>query len=90
MLAQINIGTLIAQVSMACITLFWIWMMIDAATRQPSVSGKVLWFIGIFLLYFLGALVYFFVARKNKPRDVKIAVGVIVAAAIGALSWMLF
>ncbi len=90
MFAQINIGILISQISLACITLFWIWMMIDAATKQPSVSRRVLWFIEILLLYFLGALVYFFVARKNSPRATTIAVAVIVLAAIGELSWMLF
>ena len=90
MLAQFNAGMLIAQLSFAIVSLFWIWMMIDAVIRQPSLLRKVLWFIGIFLFYLLGALVYFFMTRKNSAHETKTVVAVIVIAAIGALSWMLF
>ena len=90
MIAQLNIGTLIAQISIASITLFWIWMMLDAAIRQTSMLRKVLWFIGILLFYVLGALVYFFTARKNSPRDTKMAVTVIGRARAAATFFVFF
>ena len=90
MVAQFDIGMLISQISFASMTVFWIWMMIDALIKQTSLLPKVLWFIGILLFYFLGALIYFFVARKNSPRETILTLGVIVISAIGALAWIFF
>ena len=88
MLAQINVGALIAQVSLACITIFWLWMLIDAVTKQPSIASKILWALCILVFYLLGALIYFFVARKNTPKETRLVLGVILLSAIGALAWL--
>lgn len=50
-------------------SVFWIWMLIDALTNTAlDPTMKVVWALVIFFLHILGALVYFFVARK--PRSV--------------------
>ncbi|MGA2863134.1 MAG: PLDc N-terminal domain-containing protein [Verrucomicrobiota bacterium] len=47
---------------------FWIWMLIHALTNRGLGDGeKVAWVLVILCLHFLGALIYFFVAR---PRQV--------------------
>jgi hypothetical protein len=47
-------------------TIFWIWMLIHAITNRGLDSiEKLLWFLVIFFLHFLGALIYFFVARPK-------------------------
>lgn len=47
---------------------FWIWMLIDCATNEPNEGNdKVVWIIIIALLNWLGALLYFFIRRPNRP-----------------------
>jgi uncharacterized RDD family membrane protein YckC len=47
--------------------LFWLWMLIDALTN-PALEPpmKIIWALLIFFLPFLGALAYFFMARKPR------------------------
>ena len=49
-------------------TIFWVWMLVDALVSQRSTEEKILWFLVIFFLHFIGALVYFFVARGSPAR----------------------
>ncbi len=49
-------------------SVFWIWMLIDALTNEPTTEQKLLWFLVIFFLHFLGALIYFFVRRSARAR----------------------
>ena len=51
-------------------TIFWAWMLIDALTNEPTTNDKILWFLVIFFLHFLGALVYFFVRRSARSGTV--------------------
>lgn len=45
---------------------FWIWMLIHAAQNKGLSEGeKVAWVLIIVLVHFLGALIYFFVARPK-------------------------
>jgi uncharacterized RDD family membrane protein YckC len=57
------VGLVIALV----LGLFWLWMLIDAL-RNPSLEPpmKIVWALLIFFLPFLGALAYFFIARKPR------------------------
>ena len=48
--------------------IFWLWMLIDCLTRRFEGSEKIVWALVVIFLYFLGALVYFFVGR---PRGTK-------------------
>jgi hypothetical protein len=49
-------------------SIFWIWMLIDALMNEPTTNDKILWFLVIFFLHFIGALVYFFVRRNARTR----------------------
>lgn len=49
-------------------TVFWIWMLIDAALNEPSEgTDKIVWVLIILFTHFIGALIYFFVRRLNRP-----------------------
>lgn len=48
-------------------TVFWFWMLIDCATREPSTGNdKIVWVIVIALTHWLGALIYFFARRPQR------------------------
>jgi hypothetical protein len=53
------------------LTIFWLWMLIDAITNS-SMQGteKLIWVLVIFFTHFLGALIYFLVARSGRSRPV--------------------
>ena len=53
------------------LALFWLWMLIDALTNASlDTPQKVVWAAVIFFFPFLGALIYFFVARKPRAGAV--------------------
>lgn len=54
--------------------IFWLRMLIDAATKETDSANKLLWVLIIVFLNFLGALIYRF-ARK-APRDAAAKKGV--------------
>jgi uncharacterized membrane protein len=52
-------------------TAFWIWMLVDCATKdQQERRSQITWIIIIALTHFIGAVVYFFVRRPKlvEPR----------------------
>ncbi|HEY3202404.1 MAG TPA: PLD nuclease N-terminal domain-containing protein [Thermoanaerobaculia bacterium] len=52
-------------------TVFWIWALIDCATKEPNEwSGKVGWILIILLTHFLGALLYVLIRRPERLRQV--------------------
>ena len=52
-------------------TIFWIWMIIDCATHEPSEGNdKVLWLLIIVLTHLVGALIYYFVRRPQRRSTV--------------------
>jgi hypothetical protein len=42
-------------------------MLIDALVSEPTTNDKILWFLVIFFLQIIGALIYFFVRRRARP-----------------------
>ena len=49
---------------------FWVWMLIDCATREREGSTKVVWILIILLAGFIGAPLYFivrFLGRQPRP-----------------------
>ncbi|WP_342304155.1 PLDc N-terminal domain-containing protein [Methanolobus sp. ZRKC5] len=51
-------------------TLFWLWMLIDCAMKEPSEGNdKLIWVIVIIFTNLLGALVYFFVRRPKRIEE---------------------
>lgn len=49
---------------------FWIWMLIDCATNEPSEGNdKIIWIIIIVFTNWIGALIYFLVRRPERIRQ---------------------
>jgi hypothetical protein len=56
------IGLLLVALSFA----FWIWMLVDCVTNTSLTdTEKILWFLLIFFLHFVGALIYYLVGKKR-------------------------
>jgi len=52
-------------------TVFWIWALVDCATKEPNEgSQKVVWILVILLTHFLGALLYVLIRRPDRLREV--------------------
>ncbi len=48
-------------------TIFWIWMLVECATNEPSEGNdKIVWILIIALTHLLGALLYFFIRRPQR------------------------
>jgi prolipoprotein diacylglyceryltransferase len=51
-------------------TAFWIWMIIDVATKEPSDSNdKVMWVLIVVLTGLIGAAIYYFVRRPERIKQ---------------------
>ncbi len=51
-------------------TIFWIWMIVDCATKESSEGNdKIVWILVILLTHFIGALIYFFARRPQRIRE---------------------
>jgi hypothetical protein len=49
------------------LTVFWIWMLIDAITNKGIGDGeKIAWVLVIIFLHALGGLIYFLVGRPKR------------------------
>ena len=46
--------------------IFWVWMLIDCASNEPSGTEKIVWILVILLASFLGAAIYFLVQRPKR------------------------
>jgi sterol desaturase/sphingolipid hydroxylase (fatty acid hydroxylase superfamily) len=59
---------LIALVGVAG-TAFWIWMLIDCVTKEPSEGNdKLIWILVVVLTHLFGALIYYFVRRPQRMQ----------------------
>jgi hypothetical protein len=47
-------------------TIFWLWMLVDALANEPTTEQKILWFLVIFFLHFIGGLIYLFVRKSGR------------------------
>jgi hypothetical protein len=46
---------------------FWVWMIVDCATKEPSEGNdKLIWILVILLTSWLGAAIYYFVRRPKR------------------------
>lgn len=49
------------------LTVFWILMIIDVAKRKfKNENDKIVWILIVILLSWLGAVIYYFVIKKDK------------------------
>jgi hypothetical protein len=52
------------------LTVFWIWMIVDCATKEPSAGNeKIVWILVIIFTHWIGALIYFLVRRPQRKRE---------------------
>ena len=47
-------------------TLFWLWMLVDVLTSNKDTNEKILWFLVVFFLHILGAIIYFVADRSKR------------------------
>ncbi|MDB6024696.1 MAG: hypothetical protein JWM68_919 [Verrucomicrobiales bacterium] len=48
-------------------TIFWIWALIDCATKEPDRGNdKIVWILVIVLTHWIGALIYLLVRRPKR------------------------
>jgi len=46
---------------------FWIWMIVDCATKEPTAGNeKLIWIVIILFAHIVGALIYYFVRRPQR------------------------
>ena len=51
-------------------TIFWIWMLVDCASKEPSQGNdKLVWILVIVFTHLLGALLYFFIRRPQRIQQ---------------------
>ena len=49
---------------------FWIWMIVDCASNEPSEGNdKIVWILIIVLTQIIGALIYYFVRRPKRIAE---------------------
>ena len=59
-------GLIFGLVALAS-TVFWIWMIIDCLTKEPSEGNdKIVWALVVILLGWIGAAIYFFARRPKR------------------------
>lgn len=59
---------LIAGLALASM-FFWIWMLVDCLTKEPSEGNdKVIWILILIFTHWLGALIYLLVRRPERRR----------------------
>lgn len=62
-LMMMGVGGILSLLSFA----FWVWMLVDCITNEPSHGNdKLVWLIVILLANFVGAAIYFFVRRPRR------------------------
>ncbi len=48
-------------------SIFWVWMLVECITKEPSEGNdKVIWLLIILLTHLVGALIYYFVRRPQR------------------------
>jgi len=48
-------------------TAFWIWMLVDCVTKEPSEGNdRLVWVVVVVSTYIIGAAIYFFVRRPQR------------------------
>lgn len=50
-------------------TVFWIWMIVEVATKEPeNGNDKIVWILVVVLAGVIGAAVYYFVRRPERMK----------------------
>jgi hypothetical protein len=60
----------IAVLVFIALMIFWIWMLVDCATKESGQGNdKLIWILVIVLTSWIGALIYFFARRPTRIRE---------------------
>ena len=60
---------LVSAVFALAALVFWVWMLIDCATNEPSEGNdKIVWIVIIVFTSWIGGLVYYLVRRPERIR----------------------
>jgi len=52
-------------------SVFWVFMIIDCATKEPTGGNdKLVWILIIIFAHWIGALIYYFVRRPRRVAEV--------------------
>jgi membrane-associated phospholipid phosphatase len=52
-------------------TAFWVWMLIECATKEPDQGNtRLIWVLIILFANFLGAAIYYFVRRPQRWAEI--------------------
>ena len=50
-------------------TAFWVWAIVDCATKEPSEGNdKIIWILVIVFIHLLGAILYVLIRRPERIR----------------------
>lgn len=71
MMAMLELLLLLPLAGFALLaTVFWILMLVDCATKESSAGNdKLIWVLVILFTHLLGALIYFFIRRPQRKRE---------------------
>jgi len=47
---------------------FWIWMIVDVLTNEPSGDDKIVWVLVVILTHWIGATIYYFVRKRKRVK----------------------
>lgn len=51
------------------LTAFWIWMLVDCATKEPDTGNdKIVWILILVFTHWIGALIYLLVRRPERKK----------------------
>ena len=50
--------------------IFWVWMLVDCANAPMNQSDKTAWILIILFTQILGAILYYFIPRRERLRTV--------------------
>jgi hypothetical protein len=51
-------------------TAFWIWMLVECATKESDQGNeKLIWILIVIFTHFIGALIYFIVRRPARRKE---------------------
>ena len=51
-------------------TIFWLWALVDVLTSHKDANEKILWFLVVFFLHVIGAIIYLVVGRSPRSRSI--------------------
>lgn len=61
------VGALLSLAGLAV----WIWMLIDCLANEPNEGNeKIIWILVILFANWIGALIYYFVRRPQRIREI--------------------